>query len=69
MKMIWARGIHKNLQKRRTRAIALPELAAAKIPHPKHSDHSEFRFLPTRARANFHKTTLFLPGREKGELR
>ena len=66
MKMIWARGIHKNLQKRRTRAAALPELVAAKIPHPKHSDRAHCASLPTRARASFRKAT-FLPRAEKGE--
>ena len=68
MKMIWARGIYKNLQKRRTRAVALPEVAATRLPHSKHSDRAHFTLTPARARASARKSS-FLPRWEIGELR
>lgn len=43
MNKIQAKGEYKTQRKQRMRAVALPQITASKIPHPKSSEHSQIR--------------------------
>jgi hypothetical protein len=43
MNKIQAKGSYKSQRKRRTPAVGLSQVAASKISHPKHSEHSADR--------------------------
>lgn len=59
MNKMQARGDYKSQRKRHTRAVALAQVAASKIPHLKHSEHPQ-QNLPARnnePRISFGKET------------